>query len=191
MNRRAAIPFFALVPFAVAPVLAAGADWISPGPAVPDVTLIDQDNQPQKLSELMRNAPVVVSFFFTGCRTVCPTQLVQLMALHAELGGAEAKKPSATLIMVSLDPFGDTPDAMRSYAERFGADIGPQANWFLLTGSIEDLSKVWSAFEQPAGNPDLHVSQFWIGQPERKRWTRVSSTAPTDSVVALLMEGAA
>lgn len=165
--------------------------WLEPGPAVPPVSLIDQDGDHVQLDRLLAGRPVVISFFFTGCATVCPTETIQMDRIRSELQRRAAQRgtpqPPPLFLSISLDPLGDTPEAIRAYAGRFGISVGRKADWLMLTGSFEDLSPVWKAFDQPAGGPVDHDSLLWVGQPENGRWTRVSAFA-TPAAISDLVE---
>jgi protein SCO1 len=161
--------------------------WLSPGPSLPDAALVDSEGQSRNFATLAGQGPVVVGFFFTGCRTICPTQVVQLSAiqeLSKDLDAAE--RPS--LILVSLDPLGDTPQAVREFAARFDVKLGDAVKFVMLTGEVSELTKVWQAFEQPQGNAAAHTAQFWIGFPNKKRWTRADSMAPPSTLLQLLSQ---
>jgi protein SCO1 len=164
-----------------------GTRWLSPGPSLPDAALVDSEGHSRNFATLAGQGPVVVGFFFTGCRTICPTQVVQLSAiqeLSKDLNAAE--RP--TLILVSLDPLGDTPQAVREFAARFDLKLGDAVKFVMLTGDVSELSKVWQAFEQPQGNAASHTAQFWIGFPDQKRWTRADSMAQPSTLLQLLSQ---
>jgi protein SCO1/2 len=164
-------------------------EWIHPGPALPHAQLVDQDDKDRSLDSLLRDRPVLVNFFFTGCQAVCPTQTAQLALLQAEIAKRQPLTgPQPLLISVSLDPYGDTPASIRAYAERFGLVLGDKGNWLMLSGRQEELSAVWRAFDQDNGDPSQHASLFWIGHPISKRWTRADVTTPPSVLLKLLTE---
>ena len=47
------------------------------------------------------------------------------------------------LLTITTDPERDTPAALKSYAEQFKADFN---HWLFLTGSEQELAKVWKGF---------------------------------------------
>ena len=166
-------------------------EWISPGPTLPHAQLVDQDDKDRSLDKLLRDRPVLINFFFTGCQAVCPTQTAQLALLQAEIAKRQPLTgPPPLLISVSLDPYGDTPASIRAYAERFGLVLGDKGNWLMLSGRQEELSAVWKAFDQDNGDPSQHASLFWIGHPTSNRWTRADVTTPPSVLLNLLTEEA-
>ena len=71
------------------------------------------------------------------------------------------------LMAVTLDPANDSPEALREYAKKRGADL---ANWSFLTGSAEDIQAVLDAYavgslRQPDGQID-HVVVTYVLDPE-------------------------
>lgn len=161
------------------------------GPVVPDVTLLDHTAAPRALRALCAG-PVVIGFFFTGCASVCPVQTASLRALRQALdapGGRAAAGPRATLLLsISVDPLGDSPAALRAYAQRFGVSLGMDAGWFMLTGAPADLAPVWRAFEVPVADAQAHPSLLWLGDARTGRWTRAPAATPADRLLALLRE---
>ena len=157
-------------------------------PGLPAVTLFDQDGAPRPLAALGRGRPLMMSFFFSGCTTLCPPQAMALQALQEELvGRAPAVLP--LLLSVSLDPLGDTPEAMRGFAARFDLSLGLQHGWLLLGGKPAQLARVWAAFEVPDGRPTDHAALLWLGAAEGRAWRRVGALTPTTTLADLLLQG--
>ncbi|MBV1796531.1 SCO family protein [Siccirubricoccus sp. G192] len=157
---------------------------------LPPVALVDQSGRRWPLAELGRRRTVLVSFFFTGCTSICPPQTAALDELRGELARRSALDTEAgpLLLSISLDPTGDTPEAMRGYAERFGIALGLERGWLMLGGEPAALARVWSAFEVPGGGPDSHLAFFWIGRTSSRVWRRVSAFEPPERLAALLLE---
>jgi protein SCO1/2 len=110
------------------------------GQAVPEFALTDQDGKPRSFSEL-RGRFVLVDFVYTNCPGPCPIQT----GIHVE---AQRRLPPALreatrFVSISLDPERDTPDRMRAYAQKRGADL---ASWSFLTGTPEAVDGVLRTF---------------------------------------------
>ena len=58
------------------------------GKLVPEYTLLDRQGRPVRLADY-RGKPLLVSFIYTGCFQVCPTQT---RALHEEIGRASCRE---------------------------------------------------------------------------------------------------
>ncbi|HEY9841872.1 MAG TPA: SCO family protein, partial [Candidatus Obscuribacterales bacterium] len=80
-----------------------------------------------------------------------------------KLQQAFAAHPDVRLLSFSVDPATDTPDRLRKYADKYGAD--PQ-RWLFATGRIENLYQLASASfhlvppGQPGPAPFLHTPRF-------------------------------
>ena len=77
--------------------------------------LTDHAGKPRRLEDF-RGKAVVLFFGFTHCPDVCPTTLADIAAAVNTLG-SEAEK--VQVLMVSVDPERDTPDALGKYVTAF------------------------------------------------------------------------
>ncbi|MDO9713443.1 SCO family protein [Paracraurococcus lichenis] len=155
---------------------------------LPPVVLLDQAGRRWPLVGLAQRRPVLVSFFFTGCTAICPPQTAALAELQAELARRAAAEGGPLLLSISLDPLGDTPDAMRAYAARFGIALGLERSWLMLGGDPAALARVWAAFEVPGGGPESHLAFVWIGREGGRSWRRAGALEPPEALAALLLE---
>lgn len=78
----------------------------------------------------------VASFIFTRCGSVCPLIVQHLSTLQKRV---QLEKFPLTIVSISVDPEFDTPDVLRNYAEKIGAD--PKI-WTFLSGSRENILDV-------------------------------------------------
>ncbi len=106
--------------------------------AAPDFRLTDQLGQPVSAADL-RGKVVVVNFVYTACGDTCPLLSLRMQALQERLRGERLLGDRVQLLSFTVDPEHDTPEVLRPYAERSGAD--PQA-WRFLTGSREAIVPV-------------------------------------------------
>ena len=98
------------------------------GRDVPDITLLDRQGRPVRLSDY-RGKPLLVSFIYTGCFEVCPTQT---RALHEAVRGLDRLLSENQFQVVSIgfnQPF-DSPQAMRAFAAQHRIDY---RNWEFLS----------------------------------------------------------
>lgn len=91
----------------------AGAVLESPEP-LPDFTLMSADG-PVSLSDF-RGQYVFLYFGYMFCPDFCPTTMAKLAEVHRELGD-DAERMQ--VVMISVDPERDTPDALAKYAAAF------------------------------------------------------------------------
>ncbi len=79
----------------------------------------------------------IATFIFTRCGNTCPTQSAEIARLQKALG-SHPRAADIRFVSITVDPVHDTPDVLREYAARVGADPG---RWSFLTGSREEI---WS-----------------------------------------------
>ncbi len=92
----------------------------------------DQDGASLTLDSL-RGRPRVLAMIYTHCTSTCPLVIAELRRIAA---GTDAR---LGLVLVSLDPDRDTPDALASYARGLGLD---PARWTLLAGTDGDVREL-------------------------------------------------
>ncbi|MBL8340899.1 MAG: SCO family protein [Rubrivivax sp.] len=121
------------------------------GRPVPDLMLLDRERRPVRLAGY-RGKPLLVSFIYTGCFQICPTQT---RALHEAVRGLQRMIGPHQFNVVSIgfnQPF-DDPEAMRSFARQHRIDEG---NWEFLSpprDAVERLTREFgfSYVATPAG----------------------------------------
>ncbi|MCP4246526.1 MAG: SCO family protein [bacterium] len=135
----------------------------TPEPAAPDLPtlgqappfeLTERDGEPFQAAELTGKV-WVADFIFTYCAGPCPLMTSRM----AELQKAVADLPDVRLVSFSVDPERDTPQVLRRYADRYGAD--PE-RWFFLTGD-EALIRTVAVNGFKLGSMDdliLHSAKF-------------------------------
>ena len=108
--------------------------------ATPDTVLTDQDGRRFGFAQA-RGKPVLIAFIYTSCHHVCPLIFDSVSAVQAR-ARAQGQADLAA-IFVTVDPEIDTPEILKAYALRRGADL---ATTVFLTGRDEDLKSVWETF---------------------------------------------
>ncbi len=98
--------------------------------SVSDFRLVDQTGAPFGSEELAGRV-WVANFVFTTCPSVCPMLTQQMANLDRRL---QARDLDVRLVSFSVDPENDTPEVLRAYAARHGADA---TRWRFLTGPRE------------------------------------------------------
>ena len=84
-----------------------------------DFTLTDGDGKPFNLSDL-KGKVVVLSFGYTNCPDICPTELLTQNDVLKQLGD-QAK--DVKVAFISVDPERDTPEVIGKYAKQFNPDF--------------------------------------------------------------------
>lgn len=125
---------------ALAPPGFHGTAYLPPEPA-PAFTLTDQRGQSTALSDY-RGKPVLLFFGFVNCPDVCPLTLQRLTRVlrSMEMGPREIQ-----ILLVTVDPARDDPEALRGFLSRFD----PLVDGF--TGDSTALAAVRTAYGVYAG----------------------------------------
>jgi protein SCO1 len=154
--------------------------------ALPDIELVDMDGRKTTLlTELSGTKPVIVTFVFTTCTTICPVLSGTFAQLQTELG---PDVDDVQMISVSIDPEYDTPERLRAYAGLFKA--GPQ--WQFLTGKVANIIAVQKSFGVYRGNKMNHEPTILLHKSKDSPWIRMEGLASAAEVAdeyRRMMEG--
>lgn len=99
---------------------------------LPAFRLVDQSGAAVDAASLRRR-PVVMSFVFAHCQTVCPVLVATLRKAGRQLAPGEA-----AVALVTLDPWRDTPAALPELAARLELPAGAR----LLSGAPDDVVRL-------------------------------------------------
>jgi cytochrome oxidase Cu insertion factor (SCO1/SenC/PrrC family) len=97
-------------------------ELIDLGP-LPDWQFVDQDGQVIGSASLL-GRPYVANFLFTSCPTSCPplaratAQLQDKLKVWMPASG----RPPVQIVSISVDPETDTPEVLRAFGQKYGAD---------------------------------------------------------------------
>jgi len=103
-------------------------------------------------SDDLKGQPYVVSFFYSTCPSICVQQNQMVQELQKEFQGQGVR-----FVSISVDPETDTPEAMREYAARFGAD--PE-KWLFMTGDLTYIRRVGAEVFRLAVDQKFHTEKF-------------------------------
>lgn len=94
----------------------------------------------------------VVDFIFTHCAGPCPILSSRMAALGRDLPA------EVGLLTVAVDPEGDTPERLRAYAKRYGADL---ERWVFVRGTpSQTYHLLYAGFRLPLSiNPSAPAEQ--------------------------------
>jgi protein SCO1/2 len=113
-------------------------EQISPPVAAYNFSLIDQSGEIVSLEEL-EGSVVMISFLYTHCPEACPLVAANFRSVQDQLI-TDIDSRELIQVLVTTDPDRDDPDRLRRYTEALGGQ------WYFLTGSTEDLQKVWDGY---------------------------------------------
>lgn len=120
-----------------------GVDRPSAVPGIPTAIDIDAsafvltDQHGRRMSlAAYQGRPVLLTFAFGHCTTVCPTLVRELSAARAAVNRADVR-----LLVISLDPWRDPPARLAALATTWA--LAPQDR--VLSGSVEEVEQTLSA----------------------------------------------
>jgi protein SCO1 len=146
-------------------------------PKLPDVALVrDDGTRVRFLSDLNDGRPVVLSFIFTTCSTICPT-ISQSLAQFQEALGPAVKQ--VHMMSISLDPENDNVARLHEYAQKFSA--GPQ--WQHYTGSLDASVAIQRVFGVYRTDKMNHSPVYFIRPAPGKPWTRLEGFATANDLL--------
>jgi cytochrome oxidase Cu insertion factor (SCO1/SenC/PrrC family) len=145
---------------------------------IPSVSLLREDGKavsfPQELDD---GKPVVLTFIFTSCTTICPVMSQLFSQLQDRLGTERSKIHMAS---ISIDPERDRPERLAEYAKRYHA--GPQ--WHYYTGTVQASLAVQRAFEAYRGDKMDHTPLTFVRARPGSTWMRIDGYATPDELAA-------
>lgn len=155
---------------------------VLPAPTpLPEFTLLDQfGNGVTRAS--FRDSWSLVFFGFTHCPDICPTTL-QVLASAKEGLRAAGHQPLPRIVLVSVDPERDTPEAMKEFAEKQGVD---ESRWLFLTGDKKNLEFIVKQLGQYTQEVEAHSTLMLAGNDRTRHWTRVMPMVPPEGVAQQL-----
>jgi protein SCO1/2 len=142
----------------------------------PAVQLVRGDGKPVDFAvELDDGRPVVLTFIYTTCTTVCPVVTQVLARLQSRLG---AERERVSIALVTIDPENDTPARLAAYGREHGAD----AQWRFYTGTEDASVAVQKAFGVYAGDKMSHVPVTLMRAAPGKPWLRLEGFVTPDEL---------
>ncbi|MCC7196090.1 MAG: SCO family protein [Gemmatimonadaceae bacterium] len=122
---------------------------------VPTMRLADQHGNVLDLAAF-RGKPVLVSFAFAHCETVCPLLVMDMLDAQKRIRAEAARvSPDATeaeldavtpeVVVVTIDPFRDTPSRLPTIAKAW--EFGKHAH--VLSGPVDEVDLVLNAWRVP------------------------------------------
>jgi cytochrome oxidase Cu insertion factor (SCO1/SenC/PrrC family) len=129
----------------------------------PEFELTDQSGARLSLASL-RGKTVFLTFAFAHCQTVCPAIVQQA---KSALEGLE--QDSVRLLIVTLDPWRDTPSSLPTLAQKWKV---PQ-NGHLLSGTVPEVTRVLDLYNLPWKRDDksgdiTHPALTYVIDPDGK-----------------------
>ncbi len=100
---------------------------------IPEFQLVDRNNDPIDQT-VLDGQFTVLDFFFTSCPLYCPVMSAEMKRVQEA-----TKSTNLQLLSISIDGEIDTPEAIDTYANAFGAEPN---RWRFATGTPERVEKI-------------------------------------------------
>ncbi len=149
--------------------------------SVPALSLVDQHGDSVSVQSFA-GRPVIVTFAFGHCTTVCP-----LTVQAARTAARRLAQRGAVLLVVTLDPWRDTESRLPFLAETW--ELGERMH--VLSGDVASVERTLSAWRvprtrNPASGDVTHPSMVYVVSPEGR--LAYALGADTDAIVAAVEE---
>jgi protein SCO1/2 len=137
------------------------------------ISLVDQSGRTVTL-EQFKGRPVIVTFAYAHCETVCPLLVSEVLGARDAL-----TVPKPVVLIVTLDPWRDTPSRLPSIAERWGAS----GDVHVLSGVPDSVERVLNAWRVPRARNERtgdlsHPSVVYVLGPDGRIAYVVSGSQP-------------
>jgi cytochrome oxidase Cu insertion factor (SCO1/SenC/PrrC family) len=113
-------------------------DYPRQNAVAPDFALVDQHGDTISLSRF-RGRPVVLTFVFAHCQTMCPMLVQAIKRARLDAGPSE-------VLLVTLDPWRDTVSTLPAIVRQWDT---PPGFHVLSSGSVADVLSVATAYNVP------------------------------------------
>jgi cytochrome oxidase Cu insertion factor (SCO1/SenC/PrrC family) len=150
-----------------------------------DREVIDQNgNKLRFFTDVLQDKVVLINVIFTNCEDACPMITNHLVRTRRAL--APAIEEDVWFVSLSTDPERDTPEAMKAFAEKQGADM---ERWLFLTGTTEDMTFLLQKIRRYNPNINAHSTQLLVGTTrERHEWIPLPPGLQPDAIAAVLRD---
>lgn len=134
------------------------------------ILITDSGEQVRFFDDLIKNKIVAILFIYTSCPDTCPLETAQMVKVQNILGDRVGR--DVFFYSITIDPQVDTPEVLKQYKKRFGA------NWTFLTGNEDDIieirRKLGLYIEEIQDGSNNHNLNMIIGNQATGRWMKRS-----------------
>lgn len=143
---------------------------LRPPLTAPKLPLTAADGKRFELTERLRGRTTALQLMFTGCSATCPIQ----GALFGALAPLVAGQREMQLLSLSIDPLGDSPQAIGAWLARFGT----HANWQAALPRVEDVDRLLDFVRGRAAGADRHTAQVYLFDRQARLAYRTADMPP-------------
>ena len=136
----------------------------------PRLSLTGDDNKHFELTQRLRGRVTALQLMFTTCSATCPIQGALFGAIAPLISGQREMQ----LLSLSIDPLGDSPQAVRAWLARFG----PHAHWQAAVPRVEDVDRLLDFVRGRAAGADRHTAQVYLFDRQARLAYRTADMPP-------------
>jgi protein SCO1/2 len=122
----------------------------------------------------------VIAMVYTSCQATCPLIVADLKRIES----AVASNPTVGFVLVSLDPWRDTPGRLAQWAAATGLD---PARWTLLSGSDDRVRELAASldvrYQAQRGGEIAHTNGFTVLDREGRIAHQQAGIGNTDAAI--------
>jgi protein SCO1/2 len=153
---------------------------VRPPQLAPALRFTGEDRRTFDLREQLRGRISAVQLMFTGCTATCPIQGALFAALAPMLPGQREMQ----LLSLSIDPLGDSPQALAAWRARFGA----HAQWQAAVPAVRDVDRLLDFLRGRSQGVDRHTAQVYLFDRQARLAYRTADMPPARFVAELMGE---
>lgn len=153
---------------------------VRPPLPAPRLILTGEDGARFDLAKRLRGHITALQLMFTTCSATCPIQGALFGALAPMVGHAREMQ----LVSLSIDPLGDTPQALREWRTRFGT----HDHWHTGVPRVEDVDRLLDFLRGRAQGVDRHTAQIYLFDRQARLAYRTADMPPARFVAGMMSE---
>jgi protein SCO1 len=153
---------------------------VRPPQSAPRLPLTGDDGKRFELTGRLRGRVTALQLMFTTCSATCPIQ----GALFAAVAPLLAGQREMQLLSLSIDPLGDSPQALRGWLARFGT----HTLWQAALPRIEDVDRLLDFVRGRAAGADRHTAQVYLFDRQARLAYRTADMPPARFVADMMVE---
>lgn len=146
----------------------------------PKLALTGSDGKRSELTDRLRGRITALQLMFTGCSATCPIQ----GALFGAVATLINSQREMQLLSLSIDPLGDSPQALRAWLARFGT----HARWQAAIPRVGDVDRLLDFVRGRAAGADRHTAQVYLFDRQARLAYRTAEMPPARFVADMMGE---
>ncbi len=153
---------------------------LRPPLAAPKLQVAGSDGKRFELTSRLRGRITAVQLMFTTCSATCPIQ----GALFGAVAPLVSGQSEMQLLSISIDPLGDSPQAVTAWLARYGV----HANWKAAVPRVEDVDRLLDFVRGRAVGADRHTAQVYLFDRQARLAYRTADMPPARFVANTMGE---